>query len=326
MSSEIIKRATLEEKPKIVNFLNENWGSLHPLLNNDAFFNHYYLDGDNINFYFLEEDGEIAAICGYIKSSGSPTSDIWVSVWCAQKGKNGLGLALMGAMQDLTGAKTISCNNIRENTLPFYTFLGYYPHKMQHYYRLRNLPEYHIASICKKDIQSSKKLSGTSLKAFSNINEIKMAFILYDNAAPHKDFWYINRRYFEFPYYNYNIFGIYREEKCVSLVVFRINESDEGCVLRLVDYIGATEDFKLLNGYIDELMTVFDCEYCDMYSFGIDGKDAGFTERDDDDKNIIPNYLNPLCQENTNYYFFTSQKENFTMFKADGDQDRKNLI
>ena len=32
-----------------------------------------------------------------------------------------------------------------------------------------------------------------------------------------------------------------------------------------------------------------------------------------------------IAQENIDYYFFTSDTENFVMFKADGDQDRKNL-
>ena len=44
-----------------------------------------------------------------------------------------------------------------------------------------------------------------------------------------------------------------------------------------------------------------------------------------DDTNIIPNYLNPLLQENIDYCFFTSSTDKFMMFKADGDQDRMNL-
>ena len=33
----------------------------------------------------------------------------------------------------------------------------------------------------------------------------------------------------------------------------------------------------------------------------------------------------PPLYENTDYYFFTSALANFTMFKADGDQDKPNL-
>ena len=62
-----------------------------------------------------------------------------------------------------------------------------------------------------------------------------------------------------------------------------------------------------------------------MYCFGADGTKAGFVLRDKDDTNIIPNYLNTLLQQNIDYYFFTTDTDSFVMFKADGDQDRKNL-
>jgi hypothetical protein len=75
---------------------------------------------------------------------------------------------------------------------------------------------------------------------------------------------------------------------------------------------------------VDELMQKYDCEYCDMYCWGVNGEDAGFVLRVADE-NIIPNYLNTLLQKNIDYYFFTSSTENFMMFKADGDQDRMNL-
>ncbi|MEG1896063.1 MAG: hypothetical protein RR162_07450, partial [Oscillospiraceae bacterium] len=203
MNNEIIKRGTLKEKPRIVAFLNENWGDNHPLVNNDAFFNYYYLDVENINFYYLEDNGEIAAICGYIKCSQQPNSDIWVSIWCAKKGKNGLGLSLMGAMQQLTGAKIMSCNNIRENTMAFYTFLGYFPNKMAHYYRLRDLNKYNIPQVALKVILPSQKAENVTLTQFHNITEIENFFFLDASAKPYKDYWYIDKRYFKNPYYSY---------------------------------------------------------------------------------------------------------------------------
>ena len=100
--------------------------------------------------------------------------------------------------------------------------------------------------------------------------------------------------------------------------------AQERVSLVLVDYIGHKEDFHLLNGFVDQLMEKYDCEYCDMYSWGVNGEDAGFVLRVADE-NIIPNYLNTLLQKNIDYFFFTTEAENFMMFKADGDQDRKNL-
>ncbi len=319
-----IRRIPLCEKNLVVDFLNENWGSRHPLVNNETLFDYYYVDGDMTNFYVLEDGGRVAAVCGYIKCNEKSDSDIWMSIWCAKKGKNGLGLALMGAMKELTGRNVMSCNNIRENTMAFYTFLGYHPDKMNHYYRLSDRNEYKMAVVNEKIIPESIKIRGTKLELMSDIEEIKRKFDIPAGMKPQKDYWYINKRYFEYPHYDYKVYLLYSENKPVSLVVFRVNESDEGYVLRLVDYIGSKENISLLSGHIDELMKEFDCEFCDMYCWGVDGEKAGFVKRTDD-TNIIPNYLNTLWQKNIDYFFFTSEPDGFMMFKADGDQDRKNL-
>ena len=319
-----IRRIPVAEKQLILDFLNEHWGSKHPLVNNEVLFNYYFLDGEMTNFYVLEDGDGVAAICGYINCSSEENCDIWISIWCAKKGKNGLGLALMGAMKELTGANVMACNNIRANTMPFYTFLGYHPDKMNHYYRLADKAEYKMAVVNEKVIPASEKISGVWLEEMKDIAQVEAIFAIPAQCRPHKDYWYINKRYFEYPHYEYKVYAVHSDDDVPALVVFRVNESDEGYVLRLVDYIGAKEDFHLLSGFVDELMAEFDCEYCDMYSWGVDGEDAGFVLRVADE-NIIPNYLNTLLQKNIDYYFFTSNTENFMMFKADGDQDRMNL-
>ena len=319
-----IRRIPLAEKQLILDFLNEHWGSKHPLVNHEVLFNYYFLDGEMTNFYVLEDGDGVAAICGYINCSSEENCDIWISIWCAKKGKNGLGLALMGAMKELTGANVMACNNIRANTMPFYTFLGYHPDKMNHYYRLADKAEYIMAVVNEKVIPASEKISGVWLEEMKDIAQVEATFAIPAQCRPHKDYWYINKRYFEYPHYEYKVYAVHSGDGVPALVVFRVNESDEGYVLRLVDYIGAKEDVRLLSGFVDELMAEFDCEYCDMYSWGVDGEDAGFVLRVADE-NIIPNYLNTLLQKNIDYYFFTSNTENFLMFKADGDQDRMNL-
>lgn len=324
MNKENIRRIPLAEKDIVVNFLNENWGSAHPLVNNSTLFDYYYLDGDMTNFYVLSDDDGPAAVCGYIKCAQKEHSDIWISIWCAKKGKNGLGLALMGAMKQLTGADIMACNNIKPNTMPFYTFLGYYPGKLDHYYRLADLEKYSIALVKQKNIPFSHSAEQTTLVLLENIRQVKECFEIPAGLKPAKDFWYINKRYFRYPHYEYLVFAVKKENHAKALAVFRVNISDEGKVLRLVDFIGKPSDFCLLSGQIDPLMAAYGCEYCDMYCRGINGEKAGFVKREADE-NIIPNYLNPLLQKNIDYYYFTTDNDGFTMFKADGDQDRKNL-
>ena len=96
-----IRRIQLAEKQLILDFLNEHWGSRHPLVNHEVLFNYYFLDGEMTNFYVLEDGDGVAAICGYINCSSEENCDIWISIWCAKKGKNGLGLALVKRIIDL---------------------------------------------------------------------------------------------------------------------------------------------------------------------------------------------------------------------------------
>jgi len=322
--SNSIRRIPLCERQLIVDFLNEHWGSRHPLVNNDTLFNYYFVDGEMTNFYVSEDKDGICAICGYIKCSSDENPDIWISIWCAKKGKNGQGLALMGAMKELTGAGVMACNNIRENTMPFYTFLGYHPDKMNHYYRLADRSRYKMAVVNEKIIPQSNIQEGVCLEEMADIAQVENTFEIPAHCRPRKDYWYIDKRYFKYPHYEYKVFAVHNGDSCPALVVFRVNESDEGHVLRLVDYIGDKKDFHLLSGFTDRLMEEYDCEYCDMYCWGVNGEDAGFVLRIADE-NIIPNYLNTLLQKNIDYFFFTSDTENFMMFKADGDQDRKNI-
>ena len=95
-----------------------------------------------------------------------------------------------------------------------------------------------------------------------------------------------------------------------------------------VGYTGVPEAFSRLGAAVSRLMADCGAEYADCYCWGIPAQtmaEAGFCARTEDDLNIIPNYLTPPLCENTEYYFFTSEPAAFTMFKADGDQDRPNI-
>ena len=73
-------------------------------------------------FAVAEQDGEYLSACGYILCSAARNPDVWVSVWVARKGHNGVGLELMNALPGLLHCGVLACNNIRANTCTFYQF------------------------------------------------------------------------------------------------------------------------------------------------------------------------------------------------------------
>ena len=330
MSSYNIRHAAYADKENLIAFLNTYWGSKHPLVNNVDFFEYYYNGNGKLQFCLAEDENGIAAVCGYVLCNLRETPDIWVSIWCARKDAKGVGLTLMGKMQELTNCRVLSCNNIRENTMPFYAFLGYTALRLPHYYRLADKAEYSIANITKKNILPAH--GSAELVEITSATELENMFVPQDKNLPFKDLWYIARRYFAYPMQksqNYRVFGVLGGKNTfVALLVLRVVPVSGVNVMRIVDFIGAPELFCDIGISITNLMEHENAEYADMYCYGIDASvlaHAGFTERLREDANVIPNYLDPPLYENTEYFFFTSGSENFTMFKADGDQDRPNI-
>lgn len=314
--------ASTNEKPLITAFMDANWGSKHPLIHLEDYFDFYYKNEDKLQFAFAEADGEIVAIAGYIRANEAEKPDIWVSIWCAKKGCNGVGLELMAALPKLANARSMSCNNIRPKTMAFYNFLGYYAARMPHFYRLSDKESYAVAQIKNKIILPA---SGSSaLTKIADKAQLKSAYKPDEALRPYKDLWYVTRRYFEYPRQKYDVWASQNGE----LLVTRTVDVNGTAVLRIVDYIGNPAAFAQLGTAIDDIMKAENAEYADCYCFGVNSEifaEAGFCERKEDSENIIPNYLTPPLYENTEYYFFTDDPENFTMFKADGDQDRPNV-
>ena len=329
MSEYTFRLAQLSDKDAILAFMNTHWGSRHPLVNLPDYFTYYYQNGDpaaqQLNFALCLAGEQIAALCGFIPSSRSG-EDLWISIWCADKKAKGSGLELMAQIPHLTGARRISCNNIRPNTIPFYEFLGYTGARMDHFYRLAARDNYQVARIAERQILPVAG-DGT-LRLFDDFDTMRSSFSVPVGGHPVKDLWYLERRYFHYPRQSYQVYGGFLEDRCPLLFCLRKVSVEGTYVLRLVDIIG---DYQLLPRFgaaLDRLLSEQNAEYIDCYCWGVSAQimaDTGFCERLPDGPNIIPHYLTPPLFENVEYYLFTSNPENFTMFRADGDQDRPNI-
>ena len=320
-----------DEAQRVVEFVNRYFDWKLPLINRPEFFNFYYHNGEQLQFAVAEEDGEWLSAAGYILANRSAQPDLWVSVWVAVPGHNGVGLELMNALPGLTGARVLACNNIRPKTMAFYRFLGWHADRVPHYYRLAKQDAYRLARVQDDTILPV----GGDL----TLNPVELPDELYGlgmpptSHTPAKDPWYLARRYFAFPHLDYQVYTACESGKLLAYLAARVVDTEPGSpdnvrVLRIVDFIGEDDVLPRLGRAIDGLMQQCGAEYAECYCWGIPAEifaAAGFCERTEDSPNIIPNYLTPPLYENTEYYFFTSQPEHFVLFKADGDQDRPNL-
>ncbi len=320
--------AQKSDKSAILDFIHTHWDSADPFLDNPVFFAYYFEgQGNCLHFALAEEEGELAALAGYIPASQGKHPDVWISFWLADKTKRGAGLELMAKIMQLVGCRSISCNNIRPKTRVFYEFLGFSTGRMGHFYRLAQKECYQLARVQNTTVLP---VSGSlTLRLLPSINALKTSGFIIPKANPYKDFWHIERRYFHYPGQSYQVYAA--EDACSSnapqaLLITRTISAENTFVLRIVDYIGSPHLLPQLGIAIDTLMQACHAEYADFYCAGIEAdllRKTGFTERlEEDTENIVPNYLQPPLFQNTDYYYFTSDAAQYCIFKADGDQDR----
>ncbi len=335
--------ARADEAGSIISFMNTHWDVRHPLVNVPDFFNYYYDAGDGTLRFALAETqagGRLAALAGFIPASQSANPDIWVSIWVADKSMRGSGLELMAVLPTLTGCRTLACNNIRPETMPFYNFLGYETGRVEQYYRLSSPAPpggYKIARVRQVDIlpvsgcAALRELSSPA--ALAEVLPAVLAATPPEEQNPAKDLWHLQRRYFTYNHFSsqhtYRLYAACGEDGApFALFATRLTAWEGTNVLRIVDYIGRPAHLPKAGRALDALLQSTAVEYADFYCAGIPEDTmnaAGFTLRREHDENIIPNYLSPPLFENTDYYYFTSRSAGFTVFKADGDQDRPRL-
>lgn len=240
MSETTFRLARLGEDTAIIDFINENFDMRLPLLNRPELFHHYYAGRSGIpQFAVAEEDGRYVSAAGYILANTKRKPDIWVSVWVAAKGHNGVGLELMNALPGLLNADVVACNNIRPNTCTFYQFLGWKAERLPHYYRLGRRRAYYLAKPLRYSLPPVQRDLGLA-KVADAADLISLGM----PATPHtprKDVWYMRRRYFHYPHFKYDVWAAQENGKLLAYVVTRtVCAQDTGCaaVVRLVDFIG----------------------------------------------------------------------------------------
>ena len=326
----VFRLAREEERDLVINFINENFDWRLPLINRPEYFDFYYRT-NGLQFAIAELEGKYAAVCGYILTNRYDDPDIWASVFVARKDCSGIGIRLMAELGKLTNSNVVACNNIRENTLNLYRFLGWTAERISHYYRIAEKDALSEYKLCRPETLERLPAEGDlTLKKVREKQIDRLPFPETD-TVPRKDPWYLKRRYFHFPHQDYDVWSVREGKNHLAYLVTRAvasGEEGEIPVLRIVDYIGPSSVIPRMGYALDELMNSFNAEYMDCYNVGIPPdiwNAAGLTERTETSKAIIPNYLTPPLYENTEYYYFTNTSDHFVLFKADGDQDRPNL-
>ncbi|GIO12299.1 hypothetical protein J19TS2_18540 [Cohnella xylanilytica] len=335
-----IRLARRSDIEMIMGFIHDYWRKGHIMSRDRNLFEYEYVNGEQVNFVIAidRKTQFLEGIFGFLNCSQTNDpykKDIWGSMWMVVDTHDNtpfLGVELARRVLDLTGCRMHIGNGANpKTTIPLRRmFFRDKVARMQHYYYLNDkITDYRIAIIKdKKHTCPGSVEHPTTLMEFRSFEEVKDRFDIESlDTIPYKDNWYLNKRFFNHPYYQYTVFGLQDNRGHTgALMVARSLEVNGSRVLRIVDYIGDQSLFAGLNRDLEEIVQKQAYEYVDFYTLGFNSEyilNAGFTLRTDEDKNVIPNYFEPFLQDNVDIW--AHYKVNGTLFfKADGDQDRPN--
>ncbi|QWD72726.1 hypothetical protein [Polynucleobacter sp. UB-Raua-W9] len=337
--SDGISLAKMEDADEIMDFINHNWANGHILGIHKDYFLYEYGSGEGLNFVISKSNNKIDGILGFIRPSSDQHLDVWLALWKVVKSSKTplLGLKLLNFLRK-QGFRSILCSGINQNTIDISKNLNFKIGLLGHYFIPNlNLCDYKIATI---PSQLSNKFK-VNFRAQDSISGGKFSIrkvpwidlnLLFDfnkqaSRVPSKDSNYFKKRFYDNPIYTYDIYGVYADDKLLSILVCKVVFHDGRKCIRIVDFYGEELFLPLFTSYLSKIMESSGYEYIDMLCAGLKEElidDAGFAKVRDFDGLIVPNYFEPFVKENIQIHYcaHTIDYENLRVFKADGDQDR----
>lgn len=328
-----IREAKLEDKQDIICFLKDHWKEDHIYVLDPGFFDYDYIGNGSINYILAKEGEEIVSALGFIDYMNEDSQkNVFLAIW-KNTGNYMGGLKCLEYLLN-KGYRTVSCCGINKKTEVIYKYLGLTTGRLQQYYLINNSfksEQFKIAKL--EDIQKNSYSSQETNEYTLINNPDEFSNLVSSEVLKLNEFFksekYFTKRYFEHPYYDYLVYGIKKSKEDINAVlVFREIEVSGAKCLRIMDFIGKEESLVGVGHFLKSLLNKGNYEYVDFYQTGICSEileAEGFVERIESDVNIIPNYFEPFEQRNVEVYYMTNTKNNFTMFKGDGDQDRPSL-
>lgn len=326
-----IRFAKINDFNRVLSFIKEYWDENNIFVKYPLLMEYQHVFGEDLNFVIAEdiETKDIMGVLGFMKCNKDNPFDLTTALWqTAKSSRPMLGIEILKYLYEKSNPRLFFSCGIRPKTLPIFKYLSWPTGKLSHYYRLSDQEHYQIAIVTHKNIIPSKGMQYRLIWLEDTI-QLKENFDAssYKNCKPYKDYDYFEHRYYHHPIYTYKIYGIDTGEKINSILVTREISCNNVKILRIADFIGMDEDLSKLSGAVQELMDHNAYEYIEFYNYGIPSDimaEAGFTLRNEQDKNILPSHFEPFEQENIEHYFFTTDMAsmaNLHVYKGDSDQD-----
>lgn len=330
------KFAKIDDLSRVRNFYKSYWPYKNLITENPNFL--LYEFGNNLNLNFLiaenKKTGFIESIIGFYFYSNDPLNKHVCGSMSLVKPKSKfplLGVETLRRLKELTNCVSYCGTNTNVITmLPLVKkYLNHHTAKMNHYFILNSEKKSFEIAIPDGQImnENPNKNNKYNLKPIKNITDIIKSKIIYKSFKnlPYKSLEYISKKYLLHPIYNYDIYLVIKNNICESIIITRIVNYKNACVLRVIDFIGDYKILPLLDGALNNIIIKNNYEYVDIIS-NLPCELFQNTLFIDKSKtsSIIPHYFEPFIKKNIEI-FYESNNDKLYFFKGDADGDRPNI-
>lgn len=330
--------ATSADKPQMLAFLADHWRADHIFVLAPKVFDWQYRrpDGDYNIALAMDGAGVILGFLGYIPTGHFDPAlgqdEIMLAIWKVREDMElpGVGLRLLKLIEKTHKPRLIGAIGISDMVGPIYKAFKYRLDQLHHAALFadhcgvaQNVPD----SAFQPRPADEAQLHPISDKHRDEVERIA--------AGPGlvKSWTYLQNRYLAHPHYDYSLCGIFVAGVLQALLVWRRVEAGGRALLRIVDLIGPPESLALVPGALREAVRKAGADYIDLMHHGVDPQVlrlAGFVSPSDHPELILPNFFAPFVAKNTviklAYRDFFDPDRELTLFRADSDQDRPNLL
>ena len=335
-----IKLCTPDEIQLVMSFIHREWKEKHILSTNKDLLDWQHLNINNTYNYLIaknENENEIEGVLGFIPTNrfqDGSINTIWLALWKAsdKEKSKGSGLKLYKHLSNMFHNSNLAVNGITEEVRNLYRAIGFVVVDLSCFFITNeNLKQNVIKNSCNMKINYSKgdalieEIQRNDLKIIKNISNM-------DGIVNHKNTKYFLNKYLNHPFYKYKLFKLTSPKCSISLIAAREVKHNNSKILRIVDFSGDSKILAEIGSSIRKILKKSDYEYVDFWQYGINInylKKSGFMCVDDFKDIVVPNFFEPFLRENgkiTSAFKLKDKKLPFFIFRADGDQDRPNLL
>ena len=343
--------ADLSELEDIMSFISSYWDVNHIYsVSKDLLMKEFlWLDQPDKLTIGLAKDtrGAIVGIFCFKFYNYSDLPDLAGSLWkvtpAAEKKYQMIGVRLRQFVIKNVKHRFFSAAGAGEQTKNTYRMLRLQWNEMKQYYIINPLiNDYKLIKYQSLNTEENytSLLPNIELKRVDDVDELRcFDFAKLAGILPFKDFRYIENRFFDYPFYSYDVFLVFKlnEKKARNIVVCRkALAKDEkgvniGSAYRIVDFYGPENLLPSIISALFDIVRYQGDEFLDFLCHGFDDgvlKRAGMNSLDfDSSAVVIPNLFEPLVIENIPVNCIADQSSSIVRHcRADGDQDRPSFF